>query len=223
MRVAFPQSKVLKMGVAPGLVLAVLLVPSARTSRAQERSIGGHQHDADILGVKIGMDVPTALQTIFVNSRRKPGQEKPDAKKAEGNDNQDIRVLYKGLKDGEVQILFAAGRYVKEIVLIYAAPPHSNELRLVPSSSIKEAMGGERYDDRYSVGFTSNKKEEQLWWRDEKTPAGYRIRVGFVSKKLKEEPSVQYRAIVMKTISVTPGDEAEFLKATSSQTPSGAN
>jgi len=167
--------------------------------------------------------VPTALQTIFINGARKPGQEKPDAKKAEGKDNKDIRVLYKGLKEGEVQIVFAGGRYVKEIVLIYAAPPHSNELRLPGSSSIQAAMGGERFDDRYSVGFTSNKKEEQLWWRDDKTPAGYRIRVAFVSRKLKEEPTVENRTIVLKTISITPGDEAEFLKVVSSTGASGTD
>jgi hypothetical protein len=211
MRAAILQSIVRRGRLASGLLLLVSLMPAIALPGPQEKSIGGHQHDTDILGVKIGMDVPTALQTIFVNAGRKPGQEKPDAKKAEGKN--DVRVLYKGLKEGEVQILFAGGRSVKEIVLIYAAPPHSNELRLLPSSSIQEAMGGERYDDRYSVGFTSNKKEEQLWWRDEKTPAGYRVRVSFISKKLKEEPSVQYRTIVMKMISVTPGDEAEFLKA----------
>lgn len=194
---------------------------AALTSRAQEKSIGGHQHDTDILGVKIGMDVPTALQTIFTNSGRRPGQEKPDGKRTEGKDHQDIRVLYKGLKEGEVQIVFGSGQYVKEIVLIYASPPHTNELRLPLSSSIQVAMGGERYDDRYSVGFTSEKKEEQIWWRDENTASGYRIRVSFVSRKLKEEPTVENRTIVLKTISITPGDESKFLKATSSQTPAG--
>jgi hypothetical protein len=206
-----------------GVVLTVWYLPATGPASGQEKSIGGNQHDADIFGVKIGMDVATALQTIFINSKRKPGQEKPDAKKTEGKDHSDIRVLYKGLKEGEVQIVFAAGKYVKEIVLTYASPPHSNELRLPPSSSIETAMSGERYDDRYSVGFTSEKKEEQIWWRDENTPAGYRIRVSFVSRKLKEEPTVQYRTIVLKTVSITPGDETKFLKATASQTPLGAD
>jgi len=212
----FPASTFMKFrmqisGTALALFCGLVMLPSGMSGG--QKSIGGPQHDPDILGVKIGMDVPTALQTIFVNAGRKPGQEKPDAKKTEGKDNKDIRVLYKGLKEGEVQIVFAGGKAVKEIVLIYAAPPHSNDLRLPGSSSIQEAMGGERFDDRYSVGFTSNRKEEQLWWRDESTPAGYRIRVAFVSKKLKEEPTVQNRTIVMKTINVTPGDEPQFLKA----------
>ena len=100
------------------------------------KSIGGKEHDANILGVTIGMDVPTTLQTVFVNANRKPGQEKPDAKKNEGKDNKDIRVLYKDLPEGELQILFADGKFVKGIVLTYANPPLIDDLRLPFTSSL---------------------------------------------------------------------------------------
>lgn len=184
---------------------------SARQSAPQ--SIGGPQHENSILGVKLGMDVPTALRTVFENSGRKAGQEKPDARRNEGKDNKDIRVLYKGLKEGEVQIVFADGKWVKEILLVYAGPRAVDDLRLPYSSSIGAAMGGQRYDDRYTVGYTGTDKVEQFWWRDESMPDGYRVRVGFISGKRTVGGAQGITAISRKLISVTPGDEGKFLKA----------
>jgi hypothetical protein len=201
-------SRALSLAVVAGLAL-LALDASARSANSQ--SIGGPQHADHILGVQIGMDVPTALKTIFENSGRKAGQEKPDAKRNEGNDNQDIRVLYKGLKEGEAQIVFAGGKWVKEILLVYAGPIPVDSLRLPPSSSIGAAMGGQRYDDRYTVGFTATNKLEQFWWRDENMPRGYRMRIGFISGKRGGTQGVT--TIVRKVLSVTPGDEAKFLAA----------
>ncbi|HKP73859.1 MAG TPA: hypothetical protein VJT82_13030 [Pyrinomonadaceae bacterium] len=194
-------------------LLLLVLGVAAPQSFAQEKSVGGKEHDDNILGVKIGMDVPTALQTIFENSGRKPGQEKPDAKKNEGKDNKDIRVLYKGLQAGDVQIVFADGKYVKEIVLDYASKPHNEDLRLPNTGFIGGAMAGQRYDDRYTVGFTNDKQEQNFWWRDDKTAEGYRVRVGFISKKLVEERSASNKTITRKIITVTPGDAEKFAKA----------
>ena len=154
------------------LALAWVLAPLVLTAAARgltSQSIGGPQHEPNILGVKIGMDVPTALRTIFENSGRKAGQEKPDAKRNEGKANQDIRVLYKGLPDGEVQIVFGGGQRVREVLLVYAGPIPVESLRLPDSSGIGAAMGGQRFDDRYTVGYTSSNKLEQFWWRDENT------------------------------------------------------
>jgi len=109
---------------------------------AQEtRSIGGKEHDDNILGVKIGMSVPEALEAVFVNANRKPGREKPDALRHEGRDNQDIRVFYNDLKAGKLQIVFAEGKWVREIALVYASPRPVDELRLPLSSNISVAMG----------------------------------------------------------------------------------
>jgi hypothetical protein len=184
---------------------------SASAWQQPEKSIGGPEHEDNILGVKIGMDVPTALKTIFENSGRKPGQERPDAKRNEGKDNKDIRVLYKGLKVGEVQIVFADGKHVKEVTLVYSGPIPVDSLRLPPSSSIGAAMGGQRYDDRYTVGYTATNKLEQFWWRDENLPEGYRVRVGFISGKRGSAQGVT--AVARKIVSITPGDEEKFLKA----------
>ena len=104
--------------------------------RAVSQSIGGKEHETNILGVTIGMDVPTALKTVFVNANRKPGQEKPDAKKMEGKDKKDIRIVFKNLPQGELQIVFADGKYVKEMVLVYAKPPLVDDLRLSYSGSL---------------------------------------------------------------------------------------
>ena len=73
------------------------------------KSIGGKEHDDNILGVKIGMTVPQALEAVFVNANRKPAQEKPDVMRQEGSDKKDIRVLYNDLKIGKLQIVFAQG------------------------------------------------------------------------------------------------------------------
>lgn len=202
--------------VAFTLVVVVILaswIVSVSARQQPEKSIGGPQHEDNILGVKVGMDVPTALKTAFDNSGRKEGQEKPDAKRSEGKDNKDIRVLYKGLKEGEVQIVFAGGKWVKEISLVYAGPRPVDSLRLPYSSSIGVAMGGQRYDDRYTVGYTATNKLEQFWWRDENAPGGYRVRVGFISGKRTVGGAQGITTVARKIISVTPGDEEKFLKA----------
>ena len=194
-----------------------LLAITAQHVVAQEqpKSIGGKEHDDNVLGVRIGMDVPTALETVFRNANRKPGQEKPDAKRNEGESNRDVRVLYKGLKVGELQIVFANGQWVKEILLMYAGPIPVDTLRLPYSSDIREAIRGERYDDRYTVGYLDPSKLEKFWWRDENTAQGYRVRIGFISGKLTVGGSQAITSITRKIITVTPGDEAKFLKATS--------
>ncbi len=177
-------------------------------------------HDADIYGVKLGMDVSTALETIFRNSGRPAGKEKPDALRREGKD---IRVLYKDLPSGNVQIIFADGKWVKEIILEYAKQPHMDDLHLPPSGSITGVADtdvldshrtlGKQYDDRYSVGYTSDRKMERYWWRDEKTPAGFRVRIGFVSGKISVAGAIGAKEIARKIISVPPEDESNFAEA----------
>jgi hypothetical protein len=103
---------------------------------SENRSIGGKEHETNIYGVTIGMDVPTALQAVFVNASRQPGQERPDAKRNEGKDKKDIRVVYKDLPAGDLQILFADGKFVREIVLIYSKPPVIDDLRLPFTGSL---------------------------------------------------------------------------------------
>jgi len=177
-------------------------------------SIGGKEHEAEILGVKIGMNVPTALEAVFVNAERKPGQEKPDAQRKEGKDGKDIRVIYKNLPQGDLQIIFAEGRVVKEVLLSYAKPPNIDDLRLAYTGDIEIALDGDRYDDRYSVGFTDNQKVQRTWWRDEKTNEGYRLRLQFFSpNKIKDAGAKFVVTAVQKLLFVTPGDEAKFVQA----------
>jgi len=177
-------------------------------------SIGGKEHEAEILGVKIGMNVPTALEAVFVNAKRKPGQEKPDAQRKEGKDGKDIRVLYKKLPQGDLQIIFAEGRVVKEVLLTYAKPPNIADLRLAYTGDIEIALDGDRYDDRYSVGFTDNQKVQRTWWRDEKTNEGYRLRLQFFSpNKIKDAGAKFVVTAVQKLLFITPGDEAKFAQA----------
>lgn len=178
--------------------------------KKSETSIGGKEHDAEIVGVKIGMDVPTALQTVFVNANRQPGEEKPDAQRKEGKDGKDIRVLYKNLPQGELQIVFADGKAVKQVILKYVSNQTVQNLRLPANGGTGVASSGERFDDRYTIGFTDNKKQERLWWRDEKTEQGFSQRIAFTSGNLLKSGSVGQEVIVYKTISVTPGDESKF-------------
>jgi len=196
-----------------GACLLIAITASYGIAQEQPKSIGGKEHNDDVLGVRIGMDVPTALETVFRNANRKPGQEKPDAKRNEGEGKKDVRVLYKDLKVGSLQIVFANGQWVKEILLVYAGPIPIDNLRLPYSSDIKEAIGGQRYDDRYTVGYLDTNKLEKFWWRDENTAQGYRVRIGFISGKLTAGGSQAVTSITQKIITVTPGDEAKFLKA----------
>lgn len=201
------------------LALCLALAPAAR---AQTPAPG--EHDAEILGVRVGMDVPTALQAVFVNAKRKPGEEKPDAKRNEGKD---VRVLYKKLPVGELQIVFDEGKWVKEVVLTYSAPPSYEDLRLAPTGSMGGAgtsdtaegrlVMGKKYDDRYEIGYTSDRKLERYWWRDEATAAGYRVRVGFVSERLAGNGQLAGKTLARKLVSVTPGDEEKFKRAMAAQ------
>ncbi len=127
------------------LVLAIIFLVvniNAQTKddkkSSETKSIGGKEHEANIYGVTIGMDVPTALETVFINANRQPGEEKPDAKRNEGKD---IRVVYKNLPQGELQIVFADGKFVKEMVLIYTKPPLLDDLRLPFTSSLGNSSG----------------------------------------------------------------------------------
>ena len=183
-------------------------------SKKSETSIGGKEHEAEIVGVKIGMDVPTTLEAVFVNANRKLGQEKPDSKRNEGKDNKDIRIIYKNLPQGDLQIVFAEGKVVKEVLLNYAKPPNIDDLRLPFTGDIGIALDGDRFDDRYSVGFTDSQKLQRIWWRDEKTADGYSIRVQFFSpNKIKDAGAKFVVTTVQKLLIVKPGDQAKFAKA----------
>jgi len=194
------------------LAFSSLALPIAAT---QTKSIGGKEHDDNILGVKIGMTVPEALQAVFVNANRQPGQEKPDVMRQEGQDKKDIRVLYNDLKIGKLQIVFGNGKWVKEIVLDYATRPLYDELRLAPNGNIDSAMSGERYDDRYTIVFTEETaaKRQRIWYRDEQVSAGFRERIQFISVRKPDDGTIEGKQIVRKVISLTPGDEEKFAKA----------
>ena len=204
------------------MLLTLLLVSPtlfAASDKSQTKSIGGKEHDDNILGVKLGMTVPEALQAVFVNANRHAGQEKPDAMRQEGTDKKDVRVLYNDLKAGKLQVVFANGKWVKEIALDYAVRPIYDELRLAPSGNINDAMGGQRYDDRYTIVFTEETpaKRQRIWYRDEKSSLGFRERIEFISVRKPEEGTIEGKQIVRKTILVTPGDEERFIKAMEQQ------
>jgi hypothetical protein len=190
-------------------LLLVALCATLAATEAARGQVAGSPHDAEIYGVRVGMDVPTALQAVFVSAKRQPGQEKPDALHNEGNDK---RVLYK-LQEGNLQIVFADGKWVREIQMEYAKPLMQEDLKLLDTSNTFGNAGGEtRHDDRYSVGYTGDDKKERYWWRDEKTDAGYRIRIGFVSAKL-TKGGLSSKEIVRKIVSVVPEDKNKFAKA----------
>lgn len=207
-----PRPRVLASPLILPLALCTLIVAA---NAGQTNSIGGKEHDDNILGVKIGMTVSEALQAVFVNANRTPGQEKPDAMRQEGPDKKDVRVLYNDLKVGKLQIAFANGKWVKEIVLDYSTRPLFDELRLAPSGSINDAMGGQRYDDRYTIVFTEETaaKRQRIWYRDDKTPLGFRERIEFISARKPDDGTIEGKQIVRKVVTILPEDEEKFLKA----------
>jgi hypothetical protein len=189
------------------------------------------EHEDHILGVRVGMSVPEALKAVFEYTATSPAPQKPDALKEDGKDKKDIRVAYKNLKEGELQIVFAGGRQglVREITLIYAKQPTMSDLKLPPTGSINvmtvrnDALEnvlneGQVYDTRYSVGFTDEQKTERYWWRDERTPGGYSIRVGFISKKITGKTfQVDRTVLARKVVMVKPGDEKKFMEIVAPQ------
>ncbi len=195
----------------------MLAVTFSAAAQESQKSIGGKEHDMNIYGVQIGMDVPTALKTVFENANRKPGQEKPDAMKNEGKDKKDIRVVYKDLPDGALQLVFAEGKFVKQLVMLYGNVKRVDELRLPNSSNIGEANSGARFDDRYTIGFVDNKKQEKLWWRDEKNDKGVKVRLTFLSGNLTKDTTNWWQTVVRKTISIDPSEEANFIQAYKNQ------
>jgi len=195
------------------LALTCPVASMAQSDSAGGRSIGGEEHQLSIYGVRIGMDIPTALEAVFVNADRKPGQEKPDAMRKEGKNDEDVRVLYKDLPAGQLQIVFAGGKYVKEVVLNYTSRPSIEDLRLASSSDIGVASSGERFDDRYTIGFVDSKKQEKLWWRDEGKGSDYSLRLSFRSGNSLKDGQLWWQTISQKAITVTPGDEKKFAKA----------
>jgi hypothetical protein len=197
------------------LILSVFFVSkiSAQEKTDSGKSIGGEEHESNIYGVKIGMDIPTALEAVFKNANRQPGQEKPDSMRKEGKDNKDVRVLYKDLPKGDLQIVFDEGKYVREIALTYSEKKNIDDLRLASSSDIGVATSGQRYDDRYTIGFVDNKKQEKLWWRDEKIGDDYEIRVSFLSGNILKDSTLWWQTVLQKAITVKSGDEKKFSKA----------
>ncbi len=197
---------------------------AAARARVQAGVAANPDHAAEILGVRVGMDAPAALEAVFVNAKRKAGEERPDARRNEGRD---VRVVYKKLPQGELQIVFAEGKWVKQITLAYAAKPNFEELRLAPTGSMSGAgtndradgqlLLGKSYDDRYQIGYTSDRKLERFWWRDEMKPEGYRVRVGFISERLAGSGQLAVKTIARKMVGVTPGDEAAFAKASAAR------
>jgi len=171
------------------------------------------EHSPEIYGVKLGMTVPSALEAVFVNAGRKQGEEKPDAMRKEGKGNADIRVVYKELPAGELQILFTGGKYVSQLILAYKDKKRIEEMKLAPSGDVGTVSSGERFDDRYSIGFVDSKKHVKLWWRDEKTEQGYHSRVSFYSESLLKDRSAWWQTVVRKSVTLKPGDEKEFNRA----------
>ena len=215
------KTRLLDLTTLAGALLALCLVPA---SAARAQTSAPDEHDAEILGVRVGMDVPTALEAVFVNAKRKPGEERPDAKRNEGKD---VRVIYKKLAAGELQIVFAEGKWVKEVLLSYSAPPSYEDLRLAPTGSTGAAgtsdtaegsfVLGKKYDDRYQIGYTSDRKLERFWWRDDAEPEGYRVRVGFASERLAGNGQLAGKTLARKLVGVTPGDEEKFKRAMASR------
>jgi len=76
---------------------------------------------------------------------------------------------------------------------------------------------GKSYDDRYQIGYTSDRKLERFWWRDEMKPEGYSVRVGFISERLAGSGQLAVKTIARKIVGVTPGDEAAFAKASAAR------
>ncbi|MBC7930921.1 MAG: hypothetical protein H7Z38_10210 [Rubrivivax sp.] len=218
-----PRARFIAALFAVALCAPTAFAQAKPQDEAQAKPGAQSEHDTHILGVRPGMSVPDALKAVFEHTATAPAPQRPDGLKEEGKEKKDIRVVYKNLKEGELQIVFAGGKsgFVREVTLTYAKQPTVSDLRLPQTGSIASSgnvldsalNSGERYDNRYTIGFTDNRKTERFWWRDEQAKEGYSIRIGFVSGKLSSGGAMADSVIVRKVLMVKPGEEAKFWKA----------
>ncbi len=204
-------------------LVVVALLTLATNAQERRKTNSPSEHDNQILGVRIGMNVSDALKAVFEHTATMPAPQKPDALRKEDKNSADIRVIYKNLKEGEIQIVFAGGNtgVVREVMLTYAKHPTVSDLHLPLTGSISASgdvlnsglNSGERFDDRYTIGFTSDRKTERYWWRDEQLKDGYSLRIAFVSGDLKSGGAMAESIITRKLVTVKPGDEQRFWKA----------
>jgi hypothetical protein len=151
-------------------------------------------------------------------THRRAGQEKPDSMRQEGKDKR-IFAFSTTTSRLENSDTFAQGKWVKEILLDYSVPLLYDELRLAPSGNIGDALGGQRYDDRYTIVFTEEPaaKRQRIWYREETLSQGFRERVQFISARKPDDGTVEGKQIVRKVIALVPADEDKFLSAMAKQ------
>lgn len=181
----------MRFSILPVLLLASAL-SAAQSEPAKKSGEQSEDHQASIHGIRIGMTTPQVLDLL--------GGRMPDVRKDEKGE---IIVFWK-LEGGNVlQVNFRKENYVSHIALQFKPPRPTNDFWLAPLKSGGSTTGLTARDPRLRVDYQASEttdKERTVWVREEKSPAGYRIEVRFLSaprQRLGErfESEVEYKYV----------------------------
>lgn len=184
------------------LLLPALAWTQAEPTKSNEQA---EDHQASIHGIRIGMTTEQVLERM--------GGRMPDVRK----DEKDEIIVYWKLEGGSVlQVNFRQENYVSHIALQYKPPRPTNDFWLAPLKSAGSASALSARDPRLRVDYQASEttdKERTAWVREEKSPAGYRIEVSFLSAARKRLGERFETEVDFKYVSVNRNDLKKFDQA----------
>ncbi len=167
---------------------------------AQEAS-AAEDHELSILGIKLGMNPQETVD--------RTGGRMPDGRQ----DEKDVVKLVWKLEGGNVlQVHFRKERVV-HIGLQYKNPRPTTNFWLAPLSSPASSSGLTASDPRLRRDYQATEtrdKERAVWVRQEKSPAGYRVDIQFLSGARKQYGERFWEYVEFKYVSVAKDDLKKF-------------
>jgi hypothetical protein len=182
------------------LWMTLLFVSASSEAQSRRTADGNEDHKASVHGIEMGM---TAQQVVDLVGRM------PDARKDE---KEEVIVYWKVEEDNVLQVNFRKDR-VSRLALQYKKPRPTTDLWLVPLSSPASGSGLTAADPRvrrdYKITET-NDKMRTVWERQEKTHAGYRVQIQFLSASRKQAGDRFGEFVEFKYVSVVKDDLKKF-------------
>ena len=164
----------------------------------------GDLHATSIEGLRLGMNAQQVLETLG---------RMPD--KREDKDGQVI-VYWKVGKNDVLMAKFR-GDFVYSLNLQYRPVKPLGDFWLEPNGTEK-AGDDTRMHREYKITQTDD-RERLVWTREEKSPAGYRVNVSFISPSKSKAGAESETHIELKTIAVRKEDLKAFDSAYQSAAP----
>lgn len=162
-------------------------------------------HKLSIRGIELGMTAQEVVEHL--------GGRMPDGRR----DEKEAVLLFWKLKDETLlQVTFRKDR-VSHLALQYKKPHPTTDLWLVPLSTPEHRTPLTAPDPRwrrdYKVTETSDKMRN-VWTRQEKVPAGYRVEIQFLSASRNQFGGRFWEYVEFKYVTVVKDDLKKFDQAT---------